>query len=121
MIKVPFSSTPPNASSPHDMGKLPGDFIIKKCRQLLPERAKRKEHCPERSAVDFEVQGLEGLSAGESSLPRKEPATSRRGESKAILPAGSWTPDPGRTQSSWKFTQCPQSLPKLELTGRAQM
>lgn len=43
---------------------------------------------------------------------RGEPETVRR-----ILPSGPWSPDAGRTRSSWRFTQGTQSLLKLEPTG----
>lgn len=61
-------------------------FITKKC-ELLPPRAKRKENCPERSDVDFDIQRLEGWSEGESSPPRLEPQGGR-GESQMNLARG---------------------------------
>lgn len=102
---------------------LPGEgtrkFISKRCGQLPPsEKAKRKKNCPERNDVDSDTQRPESLSEGESSPPRRRPQG--EGESTRILPGPLEARAPGRTQSSWRFTQRPQALPKLEPTGRSQ-
>lgn len=96
------------------------EFISKRCGQLAPsERAKRKENCPERSDVDSDTQRPESRSEGESSPPRRRPQG--EGESTRILPGPLEARAPGRTQSSWRFTQRPQTLPKLEPIGRARV
>lgn len=98
VIKVlPFSSIPRTPPSPHTQGKLPGDLSGKSASYCLSELSERKTA---QSAVTWTLIFRDWRDCHRARARAQEGTV---GGARRILPAGPWSPDPGRTQTSGRF------------------